>query len=107
MHSVNKKGKVRAANVLVAKVLQMIKKIFLRTKGHGHKVPKLHDMAKMVHYMRLFEDGLNVHEGPGVLHHKYFMKALGQNAQLEVSKFAKQIANRVYDSMILNFPANQ
>ena len=38
--------------------------------------------------------------GPGESHHKYFVKAPGDNTQRRVSEFAKQIANRIYESMI-------
>ena len=50
--------------------------------------------------MRLFGTALNFFGGPGESHHKYFVKAPGDNTQRRVSEFAKQISNRIYENMI-------
>ena len=49
--------------------------------------------------MRLFGSGIFFYGGPGESHHKYFVKSPGDLTQRRVSEFAKQVANRVYESM--------
>ena len=100
MHSVNSKDKVRASRKLIAQVLRTLKKVFPRKAGQGHKLPKFHGMTKMQYYMCLFGSGMNFYGGPGESHHKYFVKAPAGNTQQRVCEFAKQIANRIYESMI-------
>jgi len=99
MHSVNTKVKVVAAQKLIAQILRMLKKIFPRRTGNGYNIPKFHGLAKILDYIRLFGSAINFFGGPGESHHKYFVKAPGDNTQRRVSEFAKQIANRIYESM--------
>ena len=42
----------------------------------------------------------NFFSGSGESHHKYFVKAPGNNTQRRVSEFGKQVSERVYESMI-------
>ena len=100
MHSVNTKVKVIAARKVIAQVLRMLKKIFPRRTGNGYNIPKFHGLTKILDYMCLFGSALNFFGGPGESHHKYFVKAPGDNTQRRVSEFAKQIANRIYENMI-------
>ena len=100
MHSVNTKVKVVAARKLIAQILRMLKKIFPRRTGNGYNIPKFHGLAKILDYIRLFGSAIIIFCGPGESHHKYFVKAPGDNTQRRVSEFAKQIANRIYESMI-------
>ena len=100
MHSVNTKVKVIAARKVIAQVLRMLKKIFPRRTGNGYNIPKIHGLTKILDYMCLFGSALNFFGGPGESHHKYFVKAPGDNTQRRVSEFAKQIANRIYENMI-------
>jgi len=50
--------------------------------------------------MRLFGSALNFFGRPGESHHKYFVKAPGDNTQRRVSEFVKQISTRIYENMI-------
>ena len=55
----------------------------------------------MQYYMVLFGSGMNFYSGPGESHHRHFFKFPGDNTQRRVSEFAKQIANRIYENMLL------
>ena len=44
---------------------------------------------------------MNFFGGPGESHHKYFVKAPGENTQRRVSEFVSQVARRVYEGMVL------
>ena len=57
-------------------------------------------MSKMLVYIQLYGSGIHFYGGPRELHHKYFVKYPRANTQRQVSDFAKQIANRVYESTI-------
>ena len=59
----------------------------------------MHGMMKMTEFIKLFGSGINFYAGPGESHHKYFVKAPGDLTQRRVSEFAKQVANRVYETM--------
>ena len=82
-----------------AAVIEMI--FFPRVDDHRWSIPKYHGMSKMLFYIQLYDSGINVYGGPGESHDKYFVKASGSNTRRRVSNFAKQIANQVYESMIL------
>ena len=99
MHDCNEKRKVRNTHTLVSRILRTVQKIFQRSDGNGWIVPKMHDVTKMTEFVKLFGSGINFYGGPGELHHKYFVKALGDLTQRRVSKFVKQVANRVYETM--------
>ena len=74
--------------------------VFPRKKGNGYHIPNYHGMANMQYYMLLFGSAMNFYGGPGESAHKYFVKIPGDNTQRRVSEFAKQIAERLYESMI-------
>ena len=46
-HTANDKEKVRSAQQLIAKVLQLLKKVFPQTNGQGYQIQKYHGMTKM------------------------------------------------------------
>ena len=89
-HDANDIDEVRQARDQIAKVLRMLQQLFPRpTKTNGYNIPKMHDMTKMQHYMRLFGSGINFYGGPGESAHKHFIKIPGQRTQRRVSEFAK------------------
>ena len=100
MHSVNTKVEVVAAQKLIAQILRMLKNIFSWCAGNGYDISKFHGLAKILDYIRLFGSAINFFVGPGESHHKYFVKAPGDNTQRRLSEFAKNIATRIYESMI-------
>ena len=53
----------------------------------------------MTKFIKLFGSGINFYKGPGESQHKYFVKAPGDLTQRRVSEFAKQVVNRVYETM--------
>ena len=99
MHDCNEKRKVRNAHNLIGQVLRKVQKVFRRNEGHRWNIPKMHGMMKMVEFIKLFGSGINFYGGPAESHHKYFVKSPGDLTQRRVSEFAKQVANRVYETM--------
>ena len=99
MNDCNEKRKVRNAHKLVSHVLRKVQKIFRRSDGHGWNTPKMIGRMKMTKFIKLFGSGINFYKGPGESQHKYFVKAPGDLTQRRVSEFAKQVVNRVYETM--------
>ena len=97
---VNEKDKMKNADKFVASILRKLKKVFPRKEGNEWNLPKFHGMTKMVHFIKMFGSGINFYGGPAESHHQYFVKSPGQLTQRRVTKFAKQIANRVYEGMV-------
>ena len=100
-HQNNPKQQVMNARRKIGNVPKLMKQVFPRTNGHGCNIPKYHGMSKMQYYMRLFGSAMNFFGGPGESHHKTFAKYLGGNTQRRVCEFAKQVANRIYETMII------
>ena len=100
-HDFNPKEEVERARRKIAEVLKLMKEVFPRDEGQGYNIPKHHGMTKMQYYMMLFGSGINFFGGPGESHHKWFVKYPGGNTQRRVSEFAKQVANRMYETMII------
>ena len=105
-HDFNPKDEVEDAHKKIAEVLRLMKEVFPRDEGQGWNIPKHHGMTKMQYYMMLFGSGINFFGGPGESHHKWFVKYPGNNTQRRVREFAKQVANRMYEAMILNAGRN-
>ncbi|KAL7524229.1 hypothetical protein ACHAXR_000481, partial [Thalassiosira sp. AJA248-18] len=55
----------------------------------------------MQYYMCLFGSAINFFGGPGECNHKKFVKATGNNTQKRVDSFASQVAQRLYENMLL------
>ena len=79
-----------------------MKEVFPRNEGQGYNIPKHHGMTKMQYYICLFGSGINFFGGPGESHHKWFVKYPGENTQRRVGEFAKQVANRIYEIMVMD-----
>ena len=101
-HESNPKEQVRRARSKIAFVLKLMKELFPRSEGQGYNIPKHHGMTKMQYYMCLFGSGINFFGGPGESHHKWFVKYPGGNTQRRVGEFARQVANRIYETMVID-----
>ena len=100
-HGHNPKNEVKSSRELIAKVIELIKKIFPREDGHGWNVSKVHGLTKMQFYITLFGSGINFFGGPGECNHKRFVKDTGKNTQGRVDSFNSQVATRYYESTVL------
>ncbi len=101
-HASNPKEEVRRSRRRIGMILRKMQRLFPRTAGNGYNFPKHHGMTKMQSYMLLFGSAMNFYGGPGESAHKFFVKQPGYNTQRRVSEFAKQVANRIYETMVLN-----
>ena len=100
-HETNKKEEVRSARQLIGEVIQLVHKIFPRSEGQGWNIPKTHGLKKIQYYMCLFGSAINFFGGPGECNHKKFVKATGNNTQCRIDSFSSQIAQRYYETMLL------
>ena len=104
-HEVNDKDEVRNSRDMIAEVLDLLKYVFQRDvycpNTQGWKIPKFHAMTKVQTFMCKYGSAMNFYGGPGESHHKYFVKAPGENTQRRVSEFVSQVANRVYETLVM------
>ena len=57
--------------------------------------------------MMLYGSAINFFGGPGESAHKNFVKIPGNNTQRRVAQFVKQIADRIYKTMIFELAHEQ
>ena len=100
-HSNNPIEEVEAARPVISDVIQLVQKVFHRDKGQGWNVSKMHGLTKMQYYMTLYGSGINFFGGPGESFHKKFVKDTGHNTQLRIDEFTPQVAQRCYETMVL------
>ena len=101
-HDNNPVEEVDASRVLIAEVLGLIQKVYIRNDGQKWNIPKMHGLTKMQHYITLFGSGINFFGGPGESFHKKFVKDTGNNTQKRVDEFNTQISTRCYERMVLD-----
>ena len=120
-HSNNPKAEVEGSRPQIAKVLKEMQAVFPRTNkkkigeenprviydGVGWEFPKMHGMTKFETYIRLFGSAINFYGGHGESHHKYFVKAPGENTQRIVSEFVAQLSQRVYECLVLEIAKSE
>ena len=100
-HSPNPKSEVSESRLLISYVLCSLKKVFPRKHGQGHNISKFHGMTKLQYHMCLFGRPMNSYGGLGESSYEYFVKAPGDKTERRVHEFARQIAKRIYECMIL------
>lgn len=120
-HSNNPKTEVDGSRRHIAKVLKEMQAVFPRTNnkkkdeanprviydGVGWEFPKMHGMTKFQTYIKLFGSAINFYGGHGESHHKYFVKAPGENTQRIVSEFVAQLSQRVYECLVLEIAKSE
>ncbi len=107
LHSTNLKGEVKSSRPLIADMIQLIHKVFLRTDvagniiGQGWKIPKMHAVTKFVDYIIDFGCAIIFFGGIGECNHKTCVKDTGCNTQKRTNSFTLQVASQYHESMIL------
>ena len=93
---------VEKATALVGELITLIKRSFPRTDGNGWCIPKIHSLAKMIHYMQQFGKAKNFCGQVGERVLKSVVKNHAQQTQRRVNVFATQCADRQFESAVLN-----
>ncbi|KAL7547395.1 hypothetical protein ACHAWF_010706, partial [Thalassiosira exigua] len=101
-HDNNPVEEVETSRVMIAEVLGLIQKVFIRNDGQKWHTLKMHGLTKMQHYITLFGSGINFFGGPGESFHKKFVKDTGNNTQKRIDEFNTQISTRCYERMVLD-----
>jgi hypothetical protein len=102
----NKISDVENATLLVGELITLIKSSFPRTDGNGWCIPKMHSLAKMIHYMLQFGKAKNFCGQVGERVLKSVVKNHAQQTQRRVNVFADQCADRQFESTVLNYAYN-
>ena len=97
---------VCGASELLSKLIKSIKKCFPRIDGNGWNIPKMHSLAKMLHYMQQFGSANNFSGQIGERALKSMVKDHAQQTQRRVNVFASQCADREYESKVYNHAYN-
>ena len=97
IHEFNDKPEVDNAYPLVAELITMIKHCFPRTDGYGWKIPKMHALAIILHYVQKFgcASGFSGETGERFL--KSIVKDMARITQQRATLFAEQCAFRLYE----------
>ena len=90
------------ATVLLGTLIESIKTCFPRRQAkNGWKIPKMHSLAKMIHYMAKFGKAQNFSGQTGERALKEFVKDHAQQTQRHVNVFARQCAMREFETKVL------
>ena len=89
-HDCNNKQEVQSLRNEIAKVFSMMQRFFPQgDRSNGYCIPKMHGIAKMQEFVKLFGSGMNFYGGLDEAAHKTFVKPAGQKTQHLVGDFAK------------------
>ncbi len=97
---------VCGASDLLSKLIRSIKRCFPRIDGNGWNLPKMHSLAKMLHYMQQFGSANNCSGQIGDRALKSMVKDHAQQTQRQVNVFASQCADREYESTVYTHAYN-
>ena len=92
-HDDNPEVKVRAARLLIAKVIDMMIEILPRG-GQGWHIPKVHGLTKVQTFIILFGCAANFYGNHGECMHQDLVKNTGNNTQKRPGSFTTQVAVR-------------
>ena len=101
VHMVNRKSSIRKARKVVVHMLNLLKKCFPRTEGHGWKIPKFHCWANMLSHVERFGSASVFDGGKGERYLKSIVKDLVKTTQKVPSKLVEQIAKRKYENHVI------
>jgi hypothetical protein len=91
----------------VLKVLiESIQTCFPRDDANGWHIPKMHSLAKMIHYVRKFGKAKNFSGQIGERLLKSIVKDHAKQTQRRVSAFASQCAEREFETQVYDFAFN-
>jgi len=99
----NHRADVERATSLVAELISRIQSSFPRTGGNQWCIPKMHSLAKMIHYMKQFGKAKNFSGQVGERVLKSIVKDNAQQTQRRVNVFASQCATREYEKFVLKY----
>ena len=100
IHEFNDKLEVDNAYPLVAELITMIKHYFPRKEGNGWKIPKMHALAILLHYVQKFgyASGFSGETGERFL--KLIVKDMARHTQQRAVLFAEQCAFHLYEHVV-------
>ena len=82
-------------------LMKVYKKTLARKKGNGLQIPKFHQLLHMPRYILKFGSPKNFNSGRCESHHISLSKRPAKTAQKRHSVFVEQVANRIFDQMLL------
>jgi len=100
VHESNTINEIDRATNLLDELLTMIQKCFPRQAGNGWCIPKMHSMAKMLHYMKQFGSAKNFSGQVGERVLKSIVKNHAHQTQRRVNVFATQVAQREFETHV-------
>ena len=91
IHEFNDKHEVDNAYPLVAQLITMLKHCFSSKEGSGWKIPKMHALAILLHYVQKFgcASGFSGETGERFL--KLIVKDMGRHNKKEQSSFPSSV----------------
>ena len=100
IHEFNDKPEVDNAYPLVAELITMIKHCFPRKEGNGWKIPKMHALAILLHYVQKFgcASGFSGETGERFL--KLIVKDMARHTQKRAIQFAEQCAFHLFEHVV-------
>ena len=96
---------VKDATGLLAHLIRGIQKCFPKFWGHLWNIPKMHGLAKMLHYMLKFGMAKNFSGQIGERALKGIVKDHAQKTQRRPDKFAQQCALREFEDKVIQYVA--
>jgi hypothetical protein len=97
---------VENAAPVLADLIRSIQTFFPRNTGNGWCIPKIHSLAKMLHYMKQFGKAKNFSGQVGERVLKSIVKDHSQQTQRRVNVFASQCAKREFESFVQKYAYN-
>ncbi len=107
-HDCNDKDEVNVSRGEISKVLSALQKYFPRSDHtNGYSIPKMHGIAKMQSYIKLFDSGINFYGGPGEASHKTFLKSAEKKNSMKSEQICTTNCTSIllYDAIIMCSPA--
>ena len=88
---------------LLGELIDLIKRCFPRCEGQEWDLPKIHSLAKMIHYMLKFGSTKGISGQTGEHALKEIMKDHAQQTQRRPNVFTQQVALRSYENRVLEY----
>jgi hypothetical protein len=106
VNDANTMQEVENATPVLAELIINIQTRFPRNTGNGWCIPKIHSLAKMLHYMKQFGKAKNFSGQVSECVLKSIVKNHSQQTQRRVNVFASQCANREYEAFVHKYVFN-
>jgi hypothetical protein len=102
----NTMQEVDSAAPVLAELIGNIQTSFPRNTANGWCIPKIHSLAKMLHYMKPFGKAKNFSGQVGERVLKSIVKDHSQQTQRHVNVFASQCAKQQYEAFVHKYAFN-